>query len=112
MVAAVDCGMTVNLDTVVAQIQGGIIFDISGALFGEITTKDGRVEQSNFHNYRVVRMNEASQIDVHLIASTEAPGGIGEPSTAVIAPALNNAVFAIIGKRLRSLPIAPHLVKA
>ena len=112
VVAAVDCGMTVNPDTVVAQIQGGIIFGISGALFGEITTKDGRVEQSNFHNYRVVRMNEAPQIDVHLIASTEAPGGIGEPGTAVIAPALNNAVFAITGKRLRSLPIAPHLVKA
>ena len=87
-------------------------FGISGALFGDIITKDGRVEQSNFHNYRVVRMNEAPQIDVHLIASTEAPGGIGEPSTAVIAPALNNAVFAITGKRLRSLPIAPHLVNA
>ena len=94
VVCAVDCGQIVNPDTIVAQIEGGIIFGISAALWGEITLKDGRVEQHNFNDYRVLRINEAPLIEVHLVKSTEAPGGIGEPGTIGIAPAMANAIFA------------------
>jgi len=86
-------------------MEGGILFGITGALFGEITLKDGRVEQSNFHNYRTLRMNETPTIEVHLVKSTEAPGGIGEPGTSAVAPAVTNAIFAATGKRLRKLPV-------
>ncbi len=105
VVCAVDCGVIVNPDTVKAQIEGGVIFGISGALWGEVTLKNGRVEQSNFHDVRVLRMNETPAIEVHLIRNGEAPGGIGEPGTAVTAPALANAVFAATGKRIRKLPL-------
>ncbi|MGH8653583.1 MAG: molybdopterin cofactor-binding domain-containing protein [Gammaproteobacteria bacterium] len=105
VVCAVDCGMTVNPDTVKAQIEGGIIFGLSAALFGEITIKDGRVEQNNFHDYRVLRIDEAPAIEVYLVNSTEAPGGIGEPGTVGAAPALTNAIFAATGKRIRKLPV-------
>src|SRR5262249_11541316 len=83
IVCAVGCGTVVNPDTVKAQIEGGIIFGISGALWGEVTLKNGRVEQSNFHDVRVLRINEAPAIEVHLVRNLEAPGGIGEPGTAV-----------------------------
>ncbi|HYG14019.1 MAG TPA: molybdopterin cofactor-binding domain-containing protein, partial [Methylophilaceae bacterium] len=106
MVCSLDCGMMVNPETIRAQMEGGIVFGISGALWGEITTKGGRVQQSNYDNYRVMRINEAPVIEVHLIESGEAPGGIGEPGTAGVAPALGNAVFAASGKRIRQLPIA------
>jgi CO/xanthine dehydrogenase Mo-binding subunit len=102
---AVDCGITVNPDTVEAQMQSGIIFGLSGALHGAITLKDGRVEQTNFGDYRVLRMSEAPKIDVQLVKSTEAPGGIGEPGTSCVMPALTNAVFAATGKRIRKLPV-------
>jgi len=105
VVAAVDCGMIVNPDTVKAQMEGGIIFGLSAALFSEITLKGGRVEQSNFHNYRVLRINEAPVIEVHLVKSAEAPGGLGEPPTSGAAPAVTNAIFAATGKRVRKLPI-------
>ncbi|HEX5538427.1 MAG TPA: xanthine dehydrogenase family protein molybdopterin-binding subunit [Methylophilaceae bacterium] len=105
VVCCLDCGMTVNPNTIKAQMEGGIVFGISGALWGEITTKNGQVQQSNYDNYRVMRINEAPVIEVHLIQSGEAPGGIGEPGTAALAPALNNAVFAATGKRIRKLPI-------
>ncbi len=105
VVCAVDCGIVVNPDTVKAQMEGGIIFGISAALFSEITLKNGRVEQSNFHNYRTLRINETPVIDVHLIKSTEAPGGIGEPGTSAVAPAVTNAISAATGKRLRKLPV-------
>ena len=105
VVCAVDCGIIVNPDTVKAQMEGGIIFGITGALFGEITLKNGRVEQSNFHNYRTLRINEAPVIDVYLVQSTEAPGGIGEPGTSAVAPAVCNAIFAATGKRVRKLPV-------
>jgi isoquinoline 1-oxidoreductase subunit beta len=101
----VDCGVTVNPDTVEAQMQSGIVFGLSGALWGEVTLKDGRVEQANFHNYRVVRMSEAPKIDVQLVKSAEAPGGIGEPGTSCLMPALTNAIFAATGKRIRKLPV-------
>ncbi|MBF5040463.1 xanthine dehydrogenase family protein molybdopterin-binding subunit [Methylophilus sp. 13] len=111
VVSAVDCGMTVNPDTVIAQIQGGVIFGLTAVLYNEITIEHGRVQQTNFNDYRMLRINEAPAIDVHLIKSAEAPGGIGEPGTAAIGAALANAVFSATGKRIRKLPIG-HQLKA
>ncbi|HTJ94878.1 MAG TPA: xanthine dehydrogenase family protein molybdopterin-binding subunit [Pararobbsia sp.] len=108
-VCAVDCGYVVNPKTIEAQIEGGIIFGISAALFSEITLKNGRVEQSNFTDYRILRMNEAPPVELHLVSSTEAPGGIGEPGTAATAAALSNAIFVATGKRLRKLPVGRQL---
>jgi isoquinoline 1-oxidoreductase beta subunit len=105
VVCAVDCGTVVNPDSVAAQLQGGVIFGLTAALYGQITVADGRVEQSNFHDYRMMRIDEAPKIEVHIMPSGEAPGGIGEPGTAAAAPALANAIFAATGVRLRSLPI-------
>ena len=110
VVSAVDCGTIINPDTVTAQIESGVVFGIGGALWGEITLKNGRVEQSNFHDYRVPRMNETPPIEVHLVRNLEAPGGMGEPSTAATAPALANAVFAATGKRIRQLPLQKALM--
>ena len=112
VVCAVDCGTVVNPDTVKAQIEGGIIFGISGALWGEVTLKNGRVEQSNFHDVRVMRINETPKIEVHLVRNLEAPGGIGEPGTSVTGAALANAVFAATGKRIRKLPLENQLRSA
>jgi isoquinoline 1-oxidoreductase subunit beta len=112
VVCAVDCGTVVNPDTVKAQIEGGIIFGIGGALWGEVTLKNGRVEQSNFHDVRVLRINETPAIEVHLVRNNEKPGGIGEPGTAVTAAALANAVFAATGKRIRKLPLENQLRSA
>jgi len=105
IVCAVDCGRIVNPDIVSAQIESGVVYGIGAALWGEATLKNGRIEQSNFHNYRVLRMNEAPTIEVHLVRNSEAPGGIGEPGTAATAPALGNAIYAATGKRLRKLPL-------
>jgi isoquinoline 1-oxidoreductase subunit beta len=102
---AVDCGTVVNPDSVEAQIQGGLIFGLTAALYNEITIAKGRVQQSNFNNYRMMRINEAPAIEVHLVRNGEAPGGIGEPGTSIAAPALANALFAATGVRLRSLPV-------
>ncbi|SDG19166.1 MULTISPECIES: xanthine dehydrogenase family protein molybdopterin-binding subunit [unclassified Duganella] len=109
VVCALDCGVVVNPDTIQAQVEGGVIFGISAALWGDITFKNGRVEQSNFHDYRVLRMHETPQIDTHIVASNEAPGGMGEPGTSALMPALANAVYAATGKRVRKLPIATAL---
>ena len=106
VVCAVDCGTVVNPDTVRAQIQSAIIFGISAALHGEITLKDGRVEQSNFHDYQVLRMNEAPAIEVYIVNSAEPPGGMGEAGTSAIVPAVTNAIFAATGTRVRKLPVA------
>lgn len=108
VVCAVDCGMVINLDTVKAQVDGGIQFGVSAALWGEITIKAGRVEQSNFHDYRLLRLSEAPKVEVHILPSREAPGGIGEPGTSVVLAALVNAVSAATGQRVRSLPLRPN----
>jgi isoquinoline 1-oxidoreductase subunit beta len=99
-----DLGRMVNPDTVEAQIQSSIIFGLGAALWGDITVEQGRVQQTNFHQFRVMRNNEAPQIDITLVQSTEKPGGIGEPATALIGPAVANAVFAATGKRARKMP--------
>jgi isoquinoline 1-oxidoreductase beta subunit len=112
VVCAVDCGQTVNPDGIVAQMEGGIIFGLTAALWGEITLDKGRVQQSNFSDYRMMRINEAPAIEVHIVTSADDPGGIGEPGTSGAAPALCNAVFAATGKRIRKLPIGEQLKKA
>jgi isoquinoline 1-oxidoreductase beta subunit len=112
VVCAVDCGTAVNPDTVRAQIEGAIIFGITAALYGEITLKNGRVEQSNFDTYQVLRMNEAPAIEVHIVQSFEPPGGMGEAGTSAVFPAVTNAIFAATGKRLRKLPIDTAQLKS
>ncbi len=105
IVQAIDCGYVVNPDNVIAQTQGASVYGLSAILWGEITIKDGRVEQSNFHDYRMLRMNEMPKIEVVLAPSGGFWGGVGEPGLAPIAPALCNALFAATGKRIRSLPL-------
>jgi isoquinoline 1-oxidoreductase beta subunit len=106
VIAVADLGLMVNPDTVEAQIQSSIAFGLSAALFEQITLENGRVQQTNFNNFPVVRMHEMPQIEVVLINSTEKPGGIGEPATALIGPAVANALFAATGKRVRKLPLS------
>jgi isoquinoline 1-oxidoreductase beta subunit len=110
VVCAVDCGSIVNPDTVRAQLEGAVIFGITAALYGAITLKDGRVEQANFDSYQMLRIDEAPAIEVHLVQNTEAPGGIGEPGTSAIVPAVANAIFAATGKRLRKMPVDPSVL--
>ncbi len=111
VVCAVDCGTVVNPDTVRAQIQSAIMFGITAALHGEITLKDGRVEQSNFDSYQILRMNEAPDVEVHIVQNSEPPGGMGEAGTSAIVPAVTNAIFAATGKRLRKLPVDTTALK-
>ena len=111
VVCAVDCGTVVNPDTVQAQIQSAIIFGATAALYGEITLKNGRVEQTNFDTYQMLRMNEAPTIEVHIVQSTEPPGGMGETGTSAIVPAIANAIFAATGKRLRKMPVDANALK-
>src|SRR5215470_1868876 len=112
VVCAVDCGSAVNPDTVRAQLQSAVIFGITAALYGEITLKDGRVEQTNFDTYQMLRMNEAPAIEVHIVQNTEPPGGMGEAGTSCIVPAVANAIFAATGKRVRRLPIDTAQLKS
>jgi isoquinoline 1-oxidoreductase beta subunit len=105
VVSAVDTGIVVNPDTVIAQLQGGLTFGLTAALFGEISIRNGRVQQSNFNDYRMLRISEMPQIEVHLIKSGDAPGGIGETGTTAAPPALRNALFAATGIPLRRLPV-------
>lgn len=110
MTTAVDCGTPVNPDGIVSQIQGGIVFGLSAALHGRITLENGRVQQSNFHDYRVVRMDETPRIDVHVVRNAEAPGGIGEPGTVSVQPAVCNAIYAATGVHLTRMPIDSALL--
>ena len=106
VVCAVHCGLAVNPDVVKAQMEGGIGFGLSAALYGKITLKDGAVEQSNFHDYPVLRINEMPVVEVHIVQSTDKPTGVGEPGVPPIAPAVANAIAAATGKRLRTLPLS------
>ena len=112
IVCAIDCGMYVNPDTIEAQVQGGTLFGLTAALHGSITFKDGRVEQSNFDTYLPMRIDEVPVVETHLINNAEAPGGIGEAPTAIVSAAVTNAIFAAIGRRLRSLPIDTNSLKS
>ena len=105
---ALDCGQQVNPDTVVAQVESSINFGLSALMWGEINVQNGRVRQTNFDNYKVLRMDDAARIDTYVIESSEPPGGVGEPATALIAPAACNAIYTATGRRLRSLPLARH----
>jgi len=105
VVCAVDCGRVVNPDTIAAQMEGGIVFGLTAALYGSITLKDGRVEQSNFNNYTMLSLSEMPEVEVHIMPSEEPPTGVGEPGVPPIAPAVANAIFAATGKRIRRLPI-------
>jgi isoquinoline 1-oxidoreductase beta subunit len=111
-VTAVDCGIAINPNTVEAQVQGGLVFGWSAALYSQLTFEKGGVQESNFHDYRVMRLNETPPLEVHIVKSSESPGGIGEVGTAIAAPALGNAIFAATGVRLRSLPIDRTLLVA
>ena len=109
VVCAVDCGLAIDPHNIAAQMEGGIVYGLSAALWGNITVTGGAVEQRNFHQYRVLRMNEMPKVETYVVPSTEPPGGIGECAVPPIAPAIANALFALSGKRIRALPIANHL---
>jgi isoquinoline 1-oxidoreductase subunit beta len=111
VVCAVDCGIVVNPDTVRAQIQSASMFGITAALYGKITLKNGRVEQRNFDNYQMLRIDQAPSVEVHIVQSPEPPGGMGEAGTSVVVPAVANAIFAATGKRLRRMPVEPAVLK-
>src|SRR5712691_6636284 len=105
VVCAIDCGRLVNPDTIAAQMESAVVFGLTATLKGQITINKGRVEQSNFHDYEMLRLNEMPNVEVHIVPSNEAPGGVGEPGTPPIAPAVCNAIFAATGKPIRRLPI-------
>ena len=105
---AVDCGLAINPDTIVAQLESGIVYGLTAALYGEITLKGGRVQQGNFDTYRMLQLAQMPKIAVSIIEGGPAPGGVGEVGTPPIGPALANAIFAATGKRLRSLPIVKN----
>ncbi len=106
VVCAIDCGRAINPDQVKAQMESSVIYALTAALHSQITFKDGRVEQGNFHDYPVLRMSEAPRIEVHLVVSELDPGGVGEPGTPPTAPALANALFQVTGKRIHTLPLS------
>jgi isoquinoline 1-oxidoreductase beta subunit len=110
VVCAVDCGPIVNPDTIEAQIEGGVVFGLTAALYGRITIDRGRVQQNNFHDYQMLRMREMPQVEVYIVASTESQGGIGEPGVPPAAPAVVNAIYAATGRRIRALPIDPEFL--
>jgi isoquinoline 1-oxidoreductase beta subunit len=105
VVCAIDCGIAVNPAAIAAQMESGIAFGLGAALHSTLTFKDGRVQESNFHDYQVLRLHEMPRVEVHIVPSTERPGGVGEPGTPPIAPAVANAVAALTGQRLRELPL-------
>jgi isoquinoline 1-oxidoreductase subunit beta len=104
-VCAIDCGFAVNPQIIEQQMQSGIVFGLSAALYGEVTFDKGQVQQSNFHDQPVLRMSECPRIETFIVPSHEHPEGVGEPGTPPIAPAVANALFALTGQRLRALPL-------
>jgi isoquinoline 1-oxidoreductase beta subunit len=111
VVCAVDCGIAVNPDVIRAQMEGGIGFGLGAALFGEITLEKGRVQQSNFHDYRSLRIDDMPKVEVHVVPSSEPPTGVGEPGVPLVAPAAANAYFHLTGQRVRRLPFARSIAK-
>jgi isoquinoline 1-oxidoreductase beta subunit len=111
LVAAIDPGIAVNPDQVKAQMEGGAVYALTAALYGRITIDRGRVAQSNFHDYPMLRINEMPVVEAHILESNEAPGGLGEPGVPSVAPAVCNAIFALTGKRIRTLPIDKNELK-
>jgi len=111
VVCAIDCGIAVNPDQVKAQMEGGAVYALTAALYGKITVERGAVQQSNFHDYPMMRINEMPVVETYILDSGEAPGGLGEPGVPPVAPALCNAIFALTGKRVRTLPIRPEELK-
>jgi isoquinoline 1-oxidoreductase beta subunit len=105
IVAVIDCGLAVNPDNVKAQVEGGTLMGLGAAIKDEITFKDGRAVQTNFHDYALLRMGELPPVEVHIYEGAEEPGGVGEPGVPPVAPALGNAIFALTGKRIRKLPV-------
>jgi isoquinoline 1-oxidoreductase beta subunit len=105
VVCAIDCGLAVNPNIIAQQMESSVVFGLSAALGGEITVKDGRIEQSNFHDYPVLRIDQAPQVDTIVMPSAAPPEGVGEPGVPPVAPAVANAVFKLTGQRLRSLPL-------
>ena len=105
VVCAVDCGIAINPDVIRAQVEGGVAFGLGAILYSAVTLKQGRVEQSNFNDYRVLRMDEMPKVEVYIVKSAEPPSGIGEPTVPPIGPAVSNAIFAATGKRVRTLPL-------
>jgi len=105
VVAAVDCGPVVNPDTIHAQLESGVVFGLTAALYGQITFENGRVKQRNFHDYPMLRMHEMPVVETHIVPSTDRMGGVGEPGVPPVAPAVANALFVLTGKRIRRLPI-------
>jgi isoquinoline 1-oxidoreductase subunit beta len=112
IVGAIDCGPVVNPDTIRAQMEGGAVFGLTAALYGEITFEKGRVKQRNFHDYPMLRMNQMPVVEAHILHSTDKMGGVGEPGVPPIAPAVANAIFALTGKRIRQLPIRAEDLKS
>jgi isoquinoline 1-oxidoreductase beta subunit len=112
IVAAADCGLVVNPAGAEAQIEGGVLDGLGAALYGGVTVDRGRVRQSNFHEYRLLRIDEAPRVEVHLVRSTEPPSGLGEPPLSPVAPAVANAIFAATGRRIRALPLMPERAEA
>ena len=106
--SVIDCGTAVNTDTVKSQMQGAAIFGMSLAYYGKITAKEGAVEQSNYDDYQMVRINEAPEIDIEIVTSNDKPTGVGEPGVPPIAPAIINAIYNATGKRYHSLPLMDH----
>jgi isoquinoline 1-oxidoreductase subunit beta len=109
VVCALDCGQMINPDTIRAQLEGGVMFGLGAALWSEVVITNGRVRQSNFHDYRAMRLPEAPRVQVHLVSNQEKPGGVGETGTACAAAALCNAIYAASGKRVRTLPVSRGL---